>query len=48
MSQEDCRVLLARGFLLGTSGGNAPTGNGATIAIYDSTLTTISRGLKGK
>lgn len=40
MSQEDCRVLLARGFLLGTSGGNtAPPGNGATITIYDSTLT---------
>lgn len=37
------RVNIARGFLLGTSGGgNAPPGNAATITILDTTLSTLS------
>lgn len=37
------RVLLARGFLLGTSGGGtAPPGNGATITIFDSTISSLT------
>lgn len=37
------RVLLARGFLLGTSGGGtAPPGSGATITIFDSTVSSLT------
>lgn len=37
------RVCLARGFLLGTSGGgNAAPGSAATITIFDSTVSTLS------
>jgi hypothetical protein len=36
MNRNDDRVLLVRGFLLGTAGGgNAPPGSGATITILD-------------
>ena len=41
MNRNDDRVTLARGFLLGTTGGgNAAPGSGATITIFDSTLNT--------
>ena len=42
------RVLLTRGFLLGTSGGgSAPPGSGATITIFDSTIAAYSSWLSG-
>ena len=42
------RVLLARGFLLGTSGGNtSPPGSAATITIFDSTATGYTSWLSG-
>jgi hypothetical protein len=42
------RVLLARGFLLGTSGGNnAAPGSAATITIFDSTATGYTSWLSG-
>lgn len=43
MSIDSTRVELARGFLLGTAGGNtAPPGNAATITIFDSSGSTYS------
>lgn len=42
------RVLLTRGFLLGTSGGgSAPPGSAATITIFDSTIAAWSSWMSG-
>lgn len=40
MSQEDCRVLLARGALTASSGIQAAPGSGATITLLDTTSAT--------
>jgi hypothetical protein len=45
---NDDRATLARGFLLGTSAGvNAPPGSGATVTLFDSSVSTLSSWLDG-